>query len=701
MSSFENTINYNYYLTDKDYKDSSKLLQYWNQMQDFYEGKQIAERYPQDLPRFVGNICKYLINTKASKVRGTPYVISFQSANREATDKLDKFDKFILQDIKYETELQESIINALIYGNEIVMYRFSDFNVSLDAVYEGKLVREHIDLRRFAVANPFLPDLQKQKWVMYWNKLEVEAVRERCQKFAKETQKEFEERVKSIVPDDFTDEKYPDQNYVAHGLVTVYTRYFRKNGEVCFQSSTKNVDLFEPRFLNSKVNEKLIKECLEYDNKVEDYDIDTEDANIEAKKDKMTNKEYQSKLSKFSLYPFADFTPNRRFNHFYGISDIQDCISAQKIMNFLYSMSAKNIQDNAWGKWVAKEGALRGQKINNNGGQVLIDYSKGNSFGIQRSEANSGNMITITNYTENIFALIRTLYGATEAITGENASNLSGYAISLLQEQGNTVFEMLQSQLWNDFAVSEAQIRLQFYLHYYDDKTPFIFELDDIEYDREVAARSQLIENDLVDWSNNPQGRPEPKREDYKPVEKVREEEFSSNEIIKNKYYIIPKAGRGIKYSEVVQADQINSLFKDGTVANLPMYLQKAYIELNPLIDETTRSKYKKIIETQEMSENQRLNNQVQELTSQLEQQTTMIKNLQNALSQANQYNKSLQQQFKEKLASASEENKIKTQALNSIAFEDTRNNKGNQQKQKTSKTDEMLRESAQAEVNG
>lgn len=695
-----NTLNYEYYLQDLKYKQASRLNEYWDQMQDFYEGKQVAETYPKDLPKFVGNMCKYLINTKASKVRGTPYVMTFQSANKQATDKLDKFDRFILQDIKYETELQTSIINALIYGTEIVMYRFDDTAVSLNAVYEGKLRREHIDLRRFAVANPYLNGIQNQKWLMYWNKIDVESARDRCERFKGESLEDFNKRKASIVPDNFSQDKNVNPNYVSHGLVSVYTRYFRINGEVAYQSSTKEVDLFEPRFLNSEVNVKLLKKALEIEkdnNKtINDYQgIDKENNFIEAKKDKMTEREYQEKLGKFSLYPFADFTPNRRFNHFYGISDIQDCISAQKIMNFLYSMSAKNIQDNAWGKWIAREGALRGQKINNNGGQVLIDYSKGNGFGIQRSEANSGNMITITNYTENIFALMRTLYGATDVITGNNASNLSGYAISLLQEQGNTVFEMLQSMLWNDFATSEAQIRLQFYLHYYEGKTPFIYEMDDIDFEREEASRNQKIENDLENYAENPIGEP-PNINDYPPVLKVNEEEFSSKDINKNKYYILAKAGRGIKYSEVVQADQINTLFKDGTIANMPSYLQKAYIEINPLIDETTRSKFKKVLENQEMSENQRLNNQVKELTTQLGAQAQIVKQLQLALQQSQTYAKNLETQFKERINSANQENKIKQQALNQYVINES---KSTNTKSKLSESDKAIKEVANSEI--
>lgn len=654
------TINYKYFQIDQNYKRKSRLLDYWEQMQDFYEGNQVPENQPKGLPTFVANLCSYLINTKASKLRGTPYSIVFQSANNKATDKLDKFDQFVLLDLKYDIAQQQSIINMLIYGTEVVMYRFSNFGVSLDAVYEGKLVREHIDLRRFAVANPYLPSLQEQKWIMIWNYHDVQSVREMCRKMDGESDKDFEERKASIVPDDYTNEKYPRPEDISHGVVCVYTRYFRINGEVCYQSSTQSVDLFEPTFLNPSVQKEKIKKALKKDNKVgEDYDIDGEPTRIEAHKEKMSKTEYSTKLKKFSLYPFADFTPNRRFNHYYGTSDIQDVVAAQKTINFLYEMATKNIQDNAWGKWLAKAGALRGQTINNDGGQVLIDYSKDPAtFGIQRMERNSGAEINVTQYITNIVDLIRTLKGATEVISGDNASSLSGYAISLLQEQGNTVFEMIQSALWNDFAIQEAKIRLQFYFHYYKNKQKFIYELSDVEYEEETRNRELVMENALRRYNENPIGQP-PTLNDFPRVNRVQEDEFSSKDIEDDMFYIVPKAGRSIKYSGVVQADQINQLFKDGTIANLSVSDKRAYIELNPLIDATTKAKFKQVLDQQEESQNAQLVSQVKDLTSQLTQSQELIARLQNSLKMASDYNKSLKTEFNSKLSAAREQNKI------------------------------------------
>lgn len=678
MSTNGTTLNYQYYLIDDSYKRSSNLIKYWDQMQDFYEGKQFPDGFLNEIPKFTANLCKYLVNTKASKLRGTPYTLAFQSANSKATKKLEKFDKFVLLDIKYDTSLQESIMNMLIYGTEVSFWYFDQSSVSIEAVYKGRLCREHIDLRHFAVANPYLPSTQKQKWVMYWSYEEVEAVRDRCKKMEGESSEGFEKRKLAILPDDFTPEKYPDPSNVAHGLCLVFTRYFRKNGEVVYQSSTKNVDLFDPTSLNphtnakklaKELNESLKKNQKENEdlNKVVDYDIDPERLLLEGEKEEMSQEEYIEELSKFSAYPFEDYTPNRRFNHYYGISDIQDVISAQQAINYCLTMATKNIQDNAWGKWIAKAGALRGQKINNDGGQLLLDYSKGSGWGVQRVEANNGNMINIVEYVNQMISIIRSLSGANEVITGENASNLSGYAISLLQEQGNTVFENQQHILWDSFAVREAQIRLLFYMNCYEDKIHFLYEKSDVELDADRETIKERMNRDIENYRADPQNFPRPNYDNYPEPERITEEEFSSSEIRENRYYIVPKAGRGIKYSEVVQADQINQLFKDGAIAKFSTYQLRAYIELNPLIDETTKAKFKEILDNQEKSENARLINMNKQLQSSLEQQNYVIENLQNQIKLYAQYVKDLRTQFSQKIDQANKINTYQRNAIDSI----------------------------------
>ena len=710
MQDREYSLNYKLFLEDEKYKKHSQLTAYWDQMQNFYEGKQMPQVEVKGLPKFIANICAFLVRTKASKIIGTPYSIVHQSANERAMDMLDKFDRFVLTDMQYPVGLQETVQNMLIYGTAIEYYRFDGNSVAFDALYEGKLVREHVDVRRFAVANPYLNSLQKQKWVMYWSYFDVSAVKEMCKRKNGETEKEYEARKNSIVRDDYDENQAKqDPQYIQHGVCLVFTRFFRVNGEVVYQSSTKEVDLFSPRYLSPSAQEKVLVEMEKKfnksaeserdDTKVRDYEgMDPEVPTIEAQKDKMTSKEYQEKLSKFSLYPFVDFALSRRFNHFYGISDIQDYISAQQVVNYLYTLSAKNIQDNAWGKWIVKAGALNGQKINNNGGQVLVDYSRGNDWGIKRVEANSGNMVNVCEYINNIISVIRTLSGSTEAITGENAAQLSGYAISLLQEQGNTVFEMVQQKIWNGNAIDEAKIRLQFYIHYYDKKMHFIYELDDTEFIKEQRARDWKIDRDLARYraeaQTNPNATP-PKLEDYPQVTHFQEREFDVNEIKNEKFYIVPKAGRGIKYSEVVQADQINQLFKDGAISKLSAADKKAYIDLNPLLDETTKAKYMHILEQEAESQNAILTQQVQQLTQTLQDKDMMITAMQQRITAQAEYIKNLTGQFKNSLNAANEQNKIYQKALQAKADATS----SSSQSTKTSASDKLLQEGVNAAI--
>ena len=313
-------------------------------------------------------------------------------------------------------------------------------------------------------------------------------------------------------------------------------------------------------------------------------------------------------------------------------------------------------------------------------------------------------MLNIVEYVNQMLNILRTLNGANETITGENASQLSGYAISLLQEQGNTVFEMIQSKLWNDFAVSEATIRLQFYLLYYEDKIKFLYEYSDTEYEKAVSLVNEKRAFDLERYKANPSGQIPPSFDAYPTPERNTEEEFSSSDIKKTVFYIVPKAGRGIKYSEVVQADQINQLFKDGTIANLSVTDKRAYIELNPMIDETTKSKFKEILDNQERSENARLVETNKQLQTAVQQQQARIQNLTAQIEMYAQYIKDLKSEFKNRLSAADKINQYKQSAIDEIikqqeASKQTARNTS--QSSTSEETSQIMSEGLNAAING
>ena len=85
------------------------------------------------------------------------------------------------------------------------------------------------------------------------------------------------------------------------------------------------------------------------------------------------------------------------------------------------------------------------------------------------------------------------------------------------------------------------------------------------------------------------------------------------------------------------------------------------------MIDETTKSKFKEILEQQEHSENARLNQQNQQLNQAVQQQTAVIEQLKGQLKLYEQYVTDLKKGFSESLGAARKSNQYKTDAINQM----------------------------------
>lgn len=682
------TINYQHYVHDLNYKQRSRFCEYWDQMEGYFEG---TKHYPYNmskkLPKVIVNFCKFLVLNKASKIIGTPYTVVFQTAGGDnSTLKLQHFYKFILLTMGDDRFNYESVENALIYGQEITYITYDEDYTTFKAFKKGGFKEIHIDPRHFAVANPKEPDIQKQEWVMYWNDENVASVRNMCLKMKGESDKDFENRKKRIVPDDLlmqNDAKI-DREDVSYGLCTIYTRFFRINGEVYFQVSTQTVDLFEPKPLSPQsLSKKLdfeIEDCIDKDqlgNKIADYKIKDSaviDTQVAAPKE-MSDSEYQDEIWKFSMYPFCVYRARNRLNNFYGISELQDVIGAQQSINALISYMTYDIKVNASGKYVAKKDSLKGQKINEEAGQIITDYSTVNGYGVKRLEGQT--MATnIMDYVGNIFDLERSVTGTSEIFTGDMNQDLSGTAISLLQQQGNTVIEQQQKNFNNDYCVEKAKIIYQFITHYVDEYT-YLYERDNADYDEEVMYRNKLMQ---LDESKNPteflklRMNPEELNKKYPEVNRVESETFRANDLKNKVIYVQPKSGRGIKYSEIIQADFLQKLLLNGGIEKYDSQHLQLLLEILPLVDETTKANLNVQVEKMNNSEIAQLQQQISVLQGQLQQAGVMNQKYQQVLEYLKTYNKELANQFQQQLAAAKLEVQNRDEALRNVGLTNNSN---------------------------
>lgn len=645
-----NSKNYEFYVFSKRFLDRKGFLPYWHKMEDFYQGKQHTN-IREELPRAMTNICALDVESKASKINGTPFSLNFQVYdNTKSTLKLKKFDEYICTKLKENEFNFQASRNAFVYGTEITYYRWDDDNASLTGKYEGGIVGEHIDISKFRVANPTLNSIQKQKWVMIINEEEVQAIRDAC---------EIEENKKLIVPDNWLDEEDNKihQEDIEHKLATTYTRFFRINGEVYYQISTKECDITYPTPLNPNLKPKKLKVNEEVDEELRslpDYDIDSEDAMVDIKP-----KGLEKKTKKFSLYPFALFTPRQINNCFYGKSDIEELIPNQKIINFMDSMVAMDAQNTGWSKYVVKKNALQGQKINNKPGQVLIDNTAGaaGAFGIKKLEGTPMNT-SVVNYVDNLISRTRNIYGMSEVFTGDQMSrDLSGYAIQLLQEQSNTQIEQTQRLFWS-YCVDKAYIRLMFYKFYFE-PTQFFYELNDAEFEEELKAQQLIIKNDRQNGNIIPIS-------EYPEVKRSRAEVFNPSDLEESDFDIAIEAGRGIKYSEIVVADMVNTLFMNGNFSTMDTHHLEAYMKLQPLMPESFKNDFKVLIDKQRNDEISQYQGVLQQAQAQMQQLQQYAQSLETKLGITSEYTKNLEKEFSNKINTQNEIIKMQGAELSS-----------------------------------
>lgn len=635
------TLNYQCYLQSQNFIDSKGFSAYWKKMYDFYNGDQYPKSAKNDInmPKPVTNICGFSVDSKASKICGTPFALNFTIFdNTKSTINLSNFDKYNLNRLKEDEANYVSCSNGLIYGTEIYYYRWDKDNTTVDGRYSGGLAGEHIEPEFFRVANPTIGDIQKQEWVMFFSSESVGAIRDLV---------EDKKKKEMIVPDGYTYQELSDLSDVdiCSKRCFLFTRFFRVDGEVYFQMSTRDVDITEPIPMNPKLRAKKlkVKENNGDESNIEDYEeIDKEDttANISDRK-LLTAENYKKIKSKFALYPFAIYCPKPLRRSLYGKSEIEEMIPNQKYINQLDSMVLLDAMNSGMGKTIVKDDSLKGQKITNDPRQMLVDHHKGNDFGIKRLEGSPMNT-SVVNYNDLFIQRTRNISGVDEISPSvATTKNLSGVAIQLINEEKNTRIEQAQRRFW-DFCVDKAYVRLMFYKFYYQ-KIEYTVELSDDELKKEQLARVVRIKQDRANGLNiNPMEYPEAKREQVR--------EFNPSDIREDSFDIAIEAGRGTRYSEIVVADMMNQLVIGGGLQNMDTHTKELFFELYPLIPPSFKTNFKSIIERQKRDEISQLTNVITQAQQKMEQLLQYTASLENKLGVQSEYTKNLEKEFTNKI---------------------------------------------------
>lgn len=403
---------------------------------DFYEGRQWpkATENTKNLPRPVVNFIKMICRNKKAAILASKVRILYKSDSPKAdVDKFNEFASFVGKEMDQDGLDKRAVEDGVKKGSYFYHYYWDPNAEGKDANRTGALRCELIDPLNIFFENPCELNEQKQGWIVVVTRESVDLVRKKADK---------DVNLEEIVADELKDDAYNTKEQESNKLCTLITCYSRENGRVVCERATKTTVVNKPFGIIPRVD----------DAKKDGARVCTE------------------------LYPIVAGYYEMRDRCIYGISEIEGLIPNQKAVNFHIAMSLLNAQENAWGKYIAMPDALNGQKITNEPGQVLIDYTKtGNGIKKMTEQAMHSFPLEVINTLVN---LTRSVSGASEVMTGETiGANMSGAAIAQLQAQAQMPIEDLRDTFWN-VKKKQGKVLAQFYKHFYLD-ADFSYEKTD------------------------------------------------------------------------------------------------------------------------------------------------------------------------------------------------------------------------------
>ena len=472
----KNTELWDLYKRGVAYQSSMGLRQLLPRCVKFYEGDQWprATEATAAMPRPVVNIVKRTCRSKKASILARVVRMIFESLtvkDRKLIKKFNDFANYIQKEIG-QTELdRRGMRDAVVEGTYVYHYYWDAEATGLDGIIRGGVRCDMIDPLDIFFADPTQEDEQKQEWIIIATRENVRKIR------AGVKDKKTREM---IVPDDQDDNPYGTKEQEEDGLCTVLTRYFRRDGEVYCERATRSVTIAEPFSIAPRVKEieKEISDKLNVAqggdevNAEEGLDGKTIDAPNNEQTDDTTEIDGMRKKNiRAPLYPIVVGQYEPRKKCIYGQGEAEALISNQRAINNEIAMMLYNVQQMAWNRTVVLEGALRGQELTNEPGEVVTDYT-GTGRGIQNMPPAQMSGMPLT-LLQNYMELIRDASGVTEVMTGETISgSMSGAAIAQLQGQAMVPIEDLQQSFW-EVKKRQGLVLAQFFKLFYHN-TPFV-----------------------------------------------------------------------------------------------------------------------------------------------------------------------------------------------------------------------------------
>lgn len=534
----------------------------------FYEGDQWAPptKNTKNLPRPVVNVTKMICRSKKSAILSTPVRIRYSTFDpRNNVDKFNFFAEYIGKEMGMDAIDKRAIDSAVKKGTYVYHFYWDAEARGMNGSVIGGLRCELIEPLNVFFADPTETDEQKQAWIMIATRESVKAVAASADKGIRE------ENIRS----DEEDDPYARREQEESELVTVLTRYFRRDGEVWCEKATKSCVVNKPFQITPD-----LEGAMDTIKKTVGGDEDAAEDGLPDNTDHSATRKGTG--TRAYLYPIVVGQYEPREGCIYGLGEVEGIIPNQRAINFNIAMMLLSAQENGWGKYVVSKDALRGQVITNEPGQVLTDYTPGGG-GIKRlSEHNlpSSPMQIVDSLTQ----LTRVVTGASEVMTGETlGASMSGAAIAQLQSQALQPVEELKKSFWR---VKEKQGRVmaQFFKLFYS-PTRFTYTPED------------------------PKGGAEERRVDV----------FSSMEYADTDFDVVVESVGGTNASIAGDINALETALKLGAISPL------TYFQLYPSDALSNRAEILRVLESEEANKVAALTQQIQQLSQQLESQKQTV----------------------------------------------------------------------------
>lgn len=447
-------LNYQQFELANNFKSSIGLLKEIERSVLFEGGKQWnMDEDIKDFPKITLNIIKQIGKVKKSNIMQNRYSYLVNSTNFQSIRKIQDFLKYLAEITNLRKKDLKAVDDDYKKGTAIHYFYWDAEKRGFMKNSGGEMRVEVVDIRNFAVANPYLQDIQDQEWVMLVTRERINALKEK-----------YPESANDIVADgrSYTSSTETNQANVTNeeDFVNVYIKFFRNfEGQVFFEVTTQNVMLKKATPLNPYYEKGLSKE---------------EMPNTTSVMDEMDKEAQNDKRSRhiWNLYPFARLVLNERDNCFYGYPITMEYIESQKSINNHYSIYDKALQDNVLGGFVFRKGVIDANEITAENGQMIEVDTMPN----ERIDGAFGR-IPVANvpqdslgYSQGLVGMVRQVAGASNVQLGmSDYAGQSGKQTEMLLNRAKENSSD-SAMLFNEFKREQANIMFLFAKFFYDNE---------------------------------------------------------------------------------------------------------------------------------------------------------------------------------------------------------------------------------------